>query len=157
MQLTPAPEAADESVYLQRADGRAGGDWHVLAPPGADVRVNGLPLRVGMRRLRDRDEILLRGAASGRADTPAAARMFFSTERLAMVVVFPEGKKTTRCARCKQPILPGSDAVQCPAETCLHWHHQSDELPCWTYAERCAMCDQPTQLDADYRWTPEDL
>ena len=80
---------------------------------------------------------------------------FFSTESLTRVEPLPEDVFAT-CPRCKQAIPPGSMAVRCPS--CGVWHDQRDEKPCWTYAERCAACqNQPTALDADFRWTPEDL
>jgi len=116
--------------------------WVLVGPPA--VRVNGSPLDTGIRALRDRDELLAGGV-----------RTFFSTEVLATVVPFPQSEKTTFCARCKLAITSGAPAVQCPQ--CGVWHHQSEELPCWTYAPRCAMCDQPTALDAGFRWMPEEL
>ena len=47
--------------------------------------------------------------------------------------------------------------VTCPQ--CGVWHHQreTDALRCWTYSPHCAMCDQPTDLSAGYRWTPQGL
>jgi hypothetical protein len=115
--------------------------WVLIGPRA--VRVNGASLDAGIRVLRDRDEIVA-----------GAGRIFFSSESLAAIVAFPAGAPPTFCARCKLAIAPGSPAVRCPQ--CVLWHHQSDELPCWTYAERCTMCDQPTALDAGFRWTPEE-
>ena len=116
--------------------------WVLVGPPC--VRVNGDPLDTGIRVLRDRDE--LRAATS---------RIFFSVESLPVIEPFPGSAQPTFCPRCKLEIAPGSPAVCCPQ--CSVWHHQSDELPCWTYAECCTLCDQPTPLDAGFRWTPEDL
>jgi hypothetical protein len=131
--------------------------WSLLARKRADVLLNGAPLVLGVSLLADRDEITVRdeiaireGAAGG------GLRCFFSAERLAQVVAFPGGGPL-RCPRCKQPIAQGEPAVQCPGPACGAWHHQSPELPCWTYGETCALCDQPTPLDAGFRWTPEDL
>jgi len=81
--------------------------------------------------------------------------MFFSTELLAGVTPYPGSERPILCARCKAEIATASPAVRCPR--CGAWHHQSDELPCWTYAERCSVCDQPTALDAGFAWTPEEL
>ncbi len=116
--------------------------WILVGPPV--VRVNGNPLDAGIRVLRDRDELRTGGT-----------RTFFSTESLPVMVPFTGGERSTFCPRCKLEVAAGSPAVACPQ--CRVWHHQSDELPCWTYAERCTMCDQPTALGAGFRWTPEDL
>ena len=116
--------------------------WVLIA--SEDVAVNGRPLLGGMRVLRDRDEI--------RAGTRQA---FFSTEEIPHVVPFSGAERPVSCARCQQPIASGDASVRCPG--CGVWHHQSSELPCWTYTDRCAVCDQPTSLDADYCWSPEML
>jgi len=115
--------------------------WVVIGSPA--VHVNGAPLDTGIRVLRDRDELRLDGH-----------RTFFSTETLAMVVPFP-GERPTLCPRCKLQIIPGSPAVRCPR--CGIWHHQSAEFPCWLYSSTCTNCDQPTAIDADFRWSPETL
>lgn len=116
--------------------------WVLLGSPA--VRVNGLPVGAGLVALRDRDEI----CADGR-------RVFFSSEALAAVVPFPGGERATICPRCMLEIPAEAAAVACPQ--CRVWHHSTDPLPCWTYAERCALCDQATALDAGFRWTPEAL
>ena len=118
--------------------------WVCLEGNEQDVRINGEQLPLGLRVLRHKDEILI-----------AAQRLFFSTERLARVESFTGAAPADRCPRCTQPIPAGGAAVQCPA--CGGWHHQSADLPCWTYTAHCALCDQPTALNADYGWTPEDL
>lgn len=121
----------------------AGGDsWVLLATQRAGVRVNGHALVAGIRVLRDRDEIAFDGA-----------RCFFSTERLACVEPFPGADGPVFCARCKQAIEPGSPAVRCPG--CGTWCHQREDLGCWTYGPKCPLCDQPSALDAGFRWEPE--
>jgi hypothetical protein len=152
----PAPSpASDETAAVSRLGGRKatllrtaalGGDrWVVAASAGTDIRVNGLPLVTGLRVMADRDEIRL-------ASRPA---MFFSTETRAEVGPAPAAERSLFCPRCKQPIGSTSPAVRCPG--CGVWHHQSDDLPCWTYAASCAACAQATALDAGFQWTPEDL
>jgi hypothetical protein len=138
--LRAGAEAADASPTLLRSQSDGRESW-VLT--GA-ARVNGMPLLTGIRVLRDRDELEIGGLCA-----------FFSTETLALVEPLPHGDTPVFCPRCKQEIAKQSAAVQCPQ--CRVWHHQSDDLPCWTYSERCALCDQPTDLSADYRWTPEEL
>jgi hypothetical protein len=123
--------AARRSVLVARVDGA--------------VRVNGLPLVGGLRLLEDRDEIWARGASP----------VFFSAEELARVEPFPAHEAPKFCARCKLEVQAESPAVRCPA--CSVWHHQTEEYPCWTYARVCALCNQPTDLAAGYRWTPEGL
>jgi len=115
--------------------------WLLVGPETS--RVNGLPLLAGIRILQDRDELLLGGR-----------RAFFSGERLAVVEPFPGADRPIFCPRCKQVLQPHSPAVQCPQ--CRVWHH-SGELQCWAYTNRCALCDQPTDLSAGFRWTPEGL
>jgi hypothetical protein len=122
-----------------------GESWVLLSPQEKAVWVNGTPLYTRLRVLRDRDELRF---ADGR-------RLFFSTEHLAQVVAFPDAAETMYCVRCRQALVPQTPAIQCPA--CRVWHHQREDLPCWTYAERCAMCEQITQLEAGFRWTPEAL
>jgi len=112
--------------------------WILVGP--ASVRVNGHPLDTGIRVLRDRDEVRV-----------GASRAFFSTETLPTIVPFP-GERPALCPRCKLDILAGSPAVRCPR--CRIWHHESEEYPCWLYNASCANCDQPTALDADFRWSP---
>lgn len=141
--------AGVHAPLLQRGGG-PGPPWVILAAAGCGVRVNGVPLVLGLRVLDHRDEILLPAATPGEP-----CRFYFSTERLARVEPFPAPNGPATCARCKQPINPGDPAVQCPS--CGVWHHQSEKWPCWTYSDRCARCDTPTDLDGDYRWTPEDM
>jgi hypothetical protein len=124
---------------------RAGAEPDVWVLIGsAAVHVNGTSLDTGIRVLRDRDELRVDGH-----------RTFFSTELLPEVVSFPGGGRPTFCPRCKLEIASLSPAVCCPQ--CSVWHHQAEELPCWTYGEHCTMCDQPSALDAGFRWTPEGL
>jgi hypothetical protein len=114
-----------------------------VAPAG--VRVNGQPLCTGIRVLQDRDELYVDGLG----------RAFFSAERRTCVVPFAAAARPATCPRCKQVIVEHAAAVQCPQ--CRIWYHQSDELPCWQYAERCALCDQSTAMEAGFRWSPVDL
>jgi hypothetical protein len=119
--------------------------WVLLAREKAEVRVNGTRVLGGLRVLRDRDEIAVGGS-----------RLYFSTERLARVEPFagPE-ERVVACPRCKQPMEPGTPSVCCPG--CGLWHHQTEDLPCWTYSAVCSMCSQKTDLDAGFGWTPEEL
>lgn len=116
--------------------------WVLIGDPA--VRVNGARLATGIQVLRDRDELV----AGGR-------RCWFSTETRAAVAPYA-GAVAFACPRCRLDIEPGTPCVVCPGCGVLH-HERADGLPCWTYAPRCAVCDQPTALDADLRWTPEAL
>jgi len=129
-------------VLLRHGDGVAC-RWVLLAGGEGAVRVNGLPLVGGLRLVEDRDEIWPRGAAP----------LFFSTEDLARVEPFPPHEGAKFCARCKLEVEAESPAVRCPG--CSVWYHQTDEYPCWSYGPTCALCDQPSDLTAGYRWTPE--
>jgi Zn finger protein HypA/HybF involved in hydrogenase expression len=133
-------------VRVQPPDPAGGAPlWTLLGGQEAALRVNGQPLALGIRALRDRDEISVAGQ-----------RCFFSTEELALVVPFPGMAQTVFCPRCKQKMEVGDPAVSCPH--CRAWHHQSEKFPCWTYEPTCALCHvQSTALDAGYAWTPEML
>jgi hypothetical protein len=120
------------------------GSWTLLSGHDAPVRVNGERVVSGLRSLRDRDEIRI-----------GSSRMFFSLETLACVDDFPGADSPLFCPRCRQQIQEGNEAVRCPR--CGVWHHQSSELPCWTYSATCALCDQPSSFDAGFHWTPEEL
>ena len=138
-----ADRRADALLVEAGPLGRSG--WHLIASPDVRVAVNGLPLLGGLRVMADRDEIRLENAAP----------CFFSTELLARVVDMPITDLPMTCPRCRQRIESATPAVACPA--CSLWHHQSENLPCWTYAPTCALCPQPTPLDAGFLWTPMDL
>jgi len=152
------PEAADRGLcgpaaaMLIRSGRDAGEQWSLLAVGEEEVLVNGRPLPLRMKTLRDRDEVGIRFGVGERL-----CRRFFSTERLARVEPFPAGAAAVPCPRCKQRLRPGQPAVRCPR--CGAWHHQTEQLPCWTYSPTCAClpCDQSTSLEVGFRWTPEDL
>ncbi|MGQ0734257.1 MAG: hypothetical protein ACT4QD_11440 [Acidobacteriota bacterium] len=118
--------------------------WTLLASPHR-VTVNGIPVPNGVRVLSDRDELHVAGLE----------KAYFSTERLTRVEPCPASSTPLLCPRCRQEIAAAAPAVCCPG--CGVWHHQEETLECWTYAERCALCPQPTSLNAGYQWTPEDL
>jgi hypothetical protein len=133
-------------VLVGRYASPAGGEnWILKCSATAPVRVNGQPVYLGTRTLKDRDEIVLAGTS----------RFYFSTEELARVEPFPGAAQPVFCTRCKEQIAKDTLAVRCPA--CGQWCHQTDEKPCWPYGPSCPLCDQPTALDAGYRWTPEEL
>lgn len=136
------PPLALGGAVLLRSRSAVDETWLLQSAPGDAVTVNSSPLYLGLRALRDRDEIRIAGGH----------RFYFSTERLAHIEPFPQIDHAVICARCKQAIQPGSPAVQCPQ--CGTWCHQSSELGCWTYGQNCPLCDQPTALDAGYRWSP---
>lgn len=155
--LAPSPLArwlgTEDDAELPRAQVARHGEgreeeWILLACPGI-ARVNGSPLLLGTRVLRDRDEIVLHAG-------DRTMRCFFSTERLPRPEPFPSDRSGVRCARCKDFIAAGDPAVRCP--NCDLWHHQIEGgRKCWTYLSGCASCGHPTQLDGQYRWTPEGL
>jgi hypothetical protein len=119
--------------------------WALLCTPQSDVRVNGMPVPLGLAILSDRDELRV----------PGTDPQFFCTESLPQVEPFPDSAGRGLCPRCKQSIDSGCSAVRCPG--CGLWHHATAELPCWTYSDTCAGCAQITSADAGFRWTPEDL
>lgn len=143
---TRKPESARKSkerARLIRADAGGSRFWALIAPADSDVRVNGRAVPAGLCVLADRDEI-----------RTGEVKYFFSTETLATVEEFPNAEKAVFCGRCRQQIEVGLPAVRCPG--CGVWYHQSDNLPCWTYSEKCTFCDHLTALDAGFAWTPEE-
>jgi len=133
------------SVLLVRARGHEAVTWVLVSGAGSRVSVNGSVIETGMRVVADRDEIRIAGGE----------RLYFSTETLASVEQFAGGDQTLFCPRCKQEIENGTKAVKCPG--CGVWHHQTEELNCWTYSEVCALCAHATDLEAGFRWTPDEL
>jgi hypothetical protein len=132
------------NVLLLRTAG-AETSWVLIAGSGTGVSVNGMPIATGIRVVADRDEIRVPGAGS----------FYFSTETLARVEEFPASEQALFCPRCKQEIEHAAKAVRCPG--CGVWHHQTEELNCWTYSDVCALCAHPTELNGSFRWTPEEL
>ncbi|MGB9620632.1 MAG: hypothetical protein ACPL7K_09490, partial [Armatimonadota bacterium] len=118
----------------------------LLSGPEAGVQVNGKPDRLGICVLQDRDELFF---------TDSRTRIYYTRETPASVTSFPGSDREIRCARCTAPLEPGNPSVRCPG--CGLWYHESEELPCWTYAQTCAECGALTSLDGSYTWTPEDL
>jgi LSD1 subclass zinc finger protein len=143
------PVPGDAAAVCMPAAGAADtpscGTWVLLARKGARLRVNGQALTLGLRVLRDRDEIWLEGH-----------RCFFSDEQLALVAPYPESLRRADCPRCRQPLEPGQPAVRCPS--CQAWHHASESLPCWSYAPTCAVCRrQQTGDPTRYNFNPDTL
>jgi hypothetical protein len=141
--LTPAaPRALGAGEYAGLTLLRAGREWVLVAAPEAAVWVNGQHVTGLIRVLRDRDEI-----------RAGDARYFFSREQLPRVETHTG--EAVRCARCKTLIEAGQPVVRCPS--CGTIHHQSEELPCWTYDAKCSMCGQMTELEAGFQWVPEEF
>lgn len=144
LEARPADAGASTAVVLWRAGEGAEARWVLFVPPSAAARVNGYPISLGMRVLRDRDEIRL----------PGDAPVYFSTEELTSVETFP-GSEAVMCPRCASPLDAGLPAVRCPS--CGVWYHQSPERSCFTYAEVCTTCGAETALNEEFRWSPEEL
>ena len=142
--LPRASESVSKVLLLRRklADEIS---WVLVSGREREVRINGLRLSLGIQTVADRDEIHVDGIGS----------FYFSTESLARIEPLQGGAENLYCPRCKQLIESGSLAVKCPQ--CHTFYHQSEELPCWAYAETCALCPQTTNLNAGFRWTPEEL
>ena len=116
------------------------GQWVLIA--SNSVLHNGWPISAGIRVLAHRDSLAIDGWAP----------VFFSTEEPARVQDFAARGPVT-CPRCRTAIPPGAHSVRCPA--CGVVHHETKDRNCWTYAATCALCAQPTALDAGLQWTPE--
>lgn len=130
---------------LIRFGDRLNETWVLQSPARELIQVNGFPLVGGIRVLQDKEEILTR----------ASGRIYFSTQRTPTIEPFPGREEATSCPRCKGTIAEGEPSVMCPA--CFTWHHEGTDRPCWSYTEKCALCDQLTRLDTGVSWTPENL
>ncbi len=143
-----ALRALNDSVALYPHVAGAGAvQWLLLAPLDAGVVVNDQALATGVRLIADRDAIRL----------PGQSELYFSAERLARIETY-SGNDPVYCPRCKIAIAEGDAAVCCPQ--CAVWHHEDvgNDRTCWTYANTCALCDQPSALDRpEYQWTPGSL
>ena len=130
--------------HLLRQVADPGGAWAMLTCDPMAVRLNGTPLLAGIAVLADRDEIRVANRIA-----------WFSVETRPVVEPYPVTAAAGSCPRCKQTIAFSTPAVRCPS--CGLWHHASDDLPCWSYAATCAVCNQPTAADMPLRWSPEEL
>lgn len=119
--------------------------WVLQSGEREKIRVNGLPLVADIQVLENLDELRTKGTG----------RFYFSTERTPRVEAFQGRAAATPCARCRSTISQGEPTVQCPK--CKTWHHESTDMPCWSYSEKCSLCDEETSLDKGLRWTPENL
>jgi hypothetical protein len=136
-----APADALLLLACNGAEG-SGKGWALITDGSVRLLVNGGPVALGIALLRDRDELRV----------GSAAPVYFSTERLARVEAC-EREDEPRCPRCASSIARGELSVRCPS--CQVLHHQRVGRECWTYLAKCALCDQPTDLAAGLRWTPE--
>ena len=142
----PWPFTADApaAATLIRVDAR---DTWALVARDERVRVNGVAIPAGLAIVADKDEILV----------PGVPPMWFSTETIARISKAPalDGRALS-CPRCRRTIEVGTPAVACPS--CRVWHHQTPELPCFTYdAAPCGACGERFDLDGAFRWCPDEL
>lgn len=147
-------DRSDRTVAVERVEEPMGSlatstpIWVLIAGSQAKIRVNGVALIDRFRLLQDRDEIRIR-----------TKRSYFAAKSPPMVIKYrganPEAREDhpPLCARCERSIEPFIQAVCC--SKCLSWHHQSEDEPCWTQSESCAVCSQVTDLNA-FEWRPED-
>ncbi|MBN2507573.1 MAG: hypothetical protein JXQ71_12850 [Verrucomicrobia bacterium] len=122
--------------------------WALCMRQPGGLHLNGQPVFLGQMPLRHRDEIVL----------PGGRRMFFSTERPAVITPFPGADQPVSCPRCRREIEPGQPAVCCPG--CGVWSHQiPGYLPCYAYEDTktCPACPHPNNLDGSLTWSPEDI
>ncbi len=140
--------------------------WHLMTLDRG-VLVNGAPTSFGCV-LRDSDLIevpdqgpMLFAAENQprvelRIEIPRIGpiKMLFAEETPPRVETFPGPWEPAICSRCGSFIGQDAPAVECPE--CDAWHHQSDEEPCWLAGPTCARCDQPTELNVDFAWRPEE-
>ncbi len=129
----------------QPAPFRSGAAHVLIVRPYLRLRVNGLPLCAGIRRLRHMDEIC--------ADNGEVIGYFlaYSPPR---VVEFNEAQHGhLSCPICTRPL--SGPCVECPR--CSVWFHETEAYPCWSGGETCptAGCPQKTRLDGEPDSIPE--
>jgi len=122
-------------------------EFALVAPARARVRINGEPLRAGIRVLGDRDEIRL-------GDT----LVYFAAYSPPRVTSFSEAEHgSLHCPICTRAL--SGPVVRCPR--CGRFFCETDEteeFPCWTGGPTCPSGDgQPTALGAEFDWVPEVL
>jgi len=97
---------SDESVARALLVQQSGANplrWLLLSHPGEDVRSNGDATTLGVRVLKDRDEI----------NVACLGAFFFSTESLARVDAFSGATQKIFCPRCRQVIDEGAACASC--------------------------------------------
>lgn len=139
----PSADPSDVAC-LVLGDGR--GLWVLLVPAGGRLLHNGEIVTPGadIRVLAHMDCLSLDGGEP----------VYFSTEETARIEPFA-GSTAVTCPRCRSEVHPGQAAVKCPR--CGVFHHETEDRNCFTYATTCAVCAQPTALDAGLQWTPAAL
>lgn len=146
-----APTLANDAASLVCITDR--GERHVALLLLGDVPafVNGEPLAGRFRVLQHKDEILLAGV-----------RYYFSAQSQPVVTVFTPsaGQRNPRCPICRMAIEPGDQVLQCPG--CGRLFHEiaaegdRPEKKCATYDKHCKFCGNPTALDGENFWTPDE-
>lgn len=145
--VRPAPldRPTENGVLLVRSSTATdSGSWALLVGPTDRLRLNGRSVGAGLAILRHRDQLCLTGHAP----------MYYSTEVVARVDTYRADDEPI-CPRCTLAIEPGDAFVRCPG--CQVAHHQRHDRACFTYADRCALCDFPSDLDSGFRWNLEGL
>jgi hypothetical protein len=136
--------ALDGAVLIRQVEQNVG-KWALICIPNT-CRINSEFVSTGLRILNDKDEIHLKNSRSS---------VFFSDEVIATIAIYNRSEQPISCPRCRLPINNGAEVVVCPK--CRVTHHQDTSASrlCWTYAEGCAICRNPTALDSAYSWPPE--
>ena len=134
---------SNEMLELVRLE--PGRKWIAIVPDNLKIKIthNGQPVSAQLR-------ILAHGDLLAAAD----CEVFFSTEEAARIETFT-GTEAVSCPRCKSRIEQGQPVVRCPL--CSVVHHELTDRNCWSYSDKCALCDQPTALTAGLSWSPEVL
>ena len=134
------PSSCSDAVVLMRVEPQR--KWIAFVPADFRLLHNGQPVPAGLRMLAHGDAL---------AVVPGMPA-YFSTEEVPCVDTYEENEALS-CPRCKLEITRPQTVVRCPA--CGVIHHELEDRGCWTYAAKCALCPQPTALDAELRWSPE--
>jgi len=127
------------AAELRRFHSPLGGERWCLMSSGDGARVNGEVPALGIQVLEHQDEIRV-----------LTNIYFISTEKRPTIEL--ASLDGLFCGRCRKPIPAETPMVRCPG--CGASCHQSEKLPCFTYAAACPHCDQPTDLDGGFRFHP---
>jgi hypothetical protein len=145
--LDPEGDGREAAALLVRSTPQEGrGDEWILISRG-ELVLNGYATPARIAVLADRDELRIGGET-----------VFVSYEREARIERY-QRDDSPHCPRCHTGVERGHLAVACPGPACGVVYHQDagEGLPCWLWEEHCALCQQPTPLDAGLTFDPSDL
>ena len=133
-------------ALLLRSRIAADEQWYLMNVSLEPLSINGEAIRTGIRALNNRDEI-----------RSQVGRMFFATDCLATIEIFPGSERELLCPRCQLAISAGTPTIRCTNCRTIFHQDAGQDLCCYTYGEKCPLCGNPTDLAESYRFQPGEL